>query len=315
MRRLIFTALFAVAAPSFAIADSAAAVTPIPFDKFSQLAEKRDVTIDEKTKASILALGGETASKEVAHVAKLLRDGAEAISLKELAPVLSGDGVQPIASTMRRHDDPIVRFYANLVLASSGDTESSNVIHGIIHDESLALTDMQMIRTWCDGVGIRAADDDAKKILEHLTAASRKEPKLKKGDIAPDFSVNTTDGITLSSAKLRGKVIVLHFWATSCGPCLGQMPSHIAALAKHDKKEVEIVFVSLDDDEKEFQSTVEKYKMPFNNVRDARGWGGDLTRAFGVNYMPFDVIIDGHGKIASNTIDDITELLSKLPAR
>ncbi|MEI7594086.1 MAG: TlpA disulfide reductase family protein [Actinomycetes bacterium] len=315
MLRLIFAAMFAVASPTFASADSAADVAPFPFDKFTQLAENRVVPIDEKTKTSILAIDGDTASKEVAHVAKLLRDGAEAVSLKELAPVLASDGVQAIASTMRRHDDPVVRFFASLVLASSGDSESANLIHGIIHDESLTLTDKQMIRTWCDGVGIRAADDDAKKILEHLTTASRKEPKLKKGDTAPDFTVTTTAGIAITSAKLRGKVVVLHFWATSCGPCLGQMPSHIAALAKHDNREVEVVFVSLDDDEKEFESTVEKFKMPFNNVRDARGWGGDLTRAFGVNFMPFDVIIDGEGRIASNSINDIPEVLSNLPAR
>ena len=93
------------------------------------------------------------------------------------------------------------------------------------------------------------------------------------------------------------------------------MPAHIAVLAKHDQKEVEVVFVSLDDDAKKFESTVEKFKMPFKNVRDERGWGGELTRAFGVNFMPFDVVIDAEGKIASKSIDDIAEMLASSPAR
>lgn len=162
---------------------------------------------------------------------------------------------------------------------------------------------------------IRAGDDSEKKILEHLIAASGKEPKFKKGDTAPDFAITTTTGRAISLTHLRGQIVVLHFWATSCGPCLGQMPAHIAVLAKHDQKEVEVVFVSLDDDAKKFESTVEKFKMPFKNVRDERGWGGELTRAFGVNFMPFDVVIDAEGKIASKSIDDIAEMLASSPAR
>jgi len=287
----------------------------MPLDKFTQLAEKRIVTINEATKNAILAIDVDTASKEVAYVAKLLRDGAEAVSLAEIAPVLAGDGVQAIASKMASHDDPVIRFYANLVLACSGDFDSAIAIHRLIHDESLELTDKQMIRTWCDGVGIRVADDSAKKILEHLIAASRKEPKCKKGDTSPEFAITTATGRAISLINLRGKIVVLHFWATSCGPCLGQMPTHIAVLAKHEQKDVDVVFVSLDDDAKKFESTVERFKMPFNNVRDERGWGGELTRAFGVNSLPFDVVIDAEVKIASNSIDDITEMLANPTAR
>jgi len=314
MLRLLFAVVFASAAPTLAIADSAANVAPIPLARFTQLSEKRAVTIDEPTKRAILAIG-DSASREVAHVAKLLRDGAAAVSLKEVVPVLAGDGVQAIASALARHDDPVIRFFAHLVMVGSGDSDSAAAIYGLIHDESLAFTDKQMIRTWCDGVGIRAADDNAKSILEHMMAAASKEPKLKRGNTAPDFSCETVTGRAIASRDLRGKIVVLHFWATSCAPCLGQMPAHIAALAKHDKDDVEVVFISLDDDAMKFESTVQRFKIPFSNVRDERGWGGNLARAFSVSQIPFDVIIDADGRIASNSINDIEKMLTDSPVR
>ena len=315
MLRLTYLVLFALVAPTIAIADSAASVSPLPFDKFSELAEKRIVKIGEETKAAILAMDGDTSSKEFAHIAKLLRNGTDAVTLKEFGPVLEGDGGQVIASTMTSHDDSVIRFYSNLVLASSGNSDSAAALHKLIHDEFLELTDKQMIKTWCEGVGIRAANDDSEKILEHLVTMASEQTRFKKGDAAPDFEVTTTSGRTISLSKLRGKVVVLHFWATSCSPCLGQMPSHISALEKYDQKKVEGLFVSLDADEKKFESTVEKFKIPFSNVCDKMGWGGELVRAYGVNRLPFDVIIDADGKIASNSISDIAEMLAKSPIR
>lgn len=311
MLRLIFWVLFALAAPTIAIADSAASVSPLPFDKFSEIAEKRIVKIGEETKAAILAIDGDSSSKEFAHVAKLLREGTNAVTLKEFAPALAGDGGQAIASTMTSHDDSVIRFYSNLVLASSGNSDSADALHKLIHDESLEMTDKQMIRTWCDGVGIRVADDDSQKILEHLVTMVGKQTKFKKGDTAPDFEVTTTSGRTISLSNLRGKVVVLHFWSTSCRPCLAQMPSQISALEKYDQKEVEVLFVSLDTDEEKFKSTVEKIKIPFSSACDKMGWGGELGRAYGVNKVPFDVIIDADGKIASNSISAIAEMLAK----
>jgi len=70
-----------------------------------------------------------------------------------------------------------------------------------------------------------------------------------------------------------------------------------------------VVFVSLDDDKEKFIEAVKQFKIPFKNARDERGWGGELARQFGVNSLPFDVIIDGEEKIASYFIEDISQLL------
>jgi hypothetical protein len=89
---------------------------------------------------------------------------------------------------------------------------------------------------------------------------------------------------------------------------MGQMPEYIKSLSKLDQSQAEILFVNLDDDQEKFLEAVNKFQMPFTNLRDERGWGGDLARAFGVRSMPFDVIIDPDGKIVSNQIEDLKHL-------
>lgn len=78
-------------------------------------------------------------------------------------------------------------------------------------------------------------------------------------------------------------------------------------LSKLSQDEAVVVFVSLDEDEKRFEASVEKYGMPFHNVCDKSGWGGPLARSFGVKQLPFDIVIDSNGKVLSNSIMELSD--------
>jgi peroxiredoxin len=297
---------------SFAVADSAATVEPLPLEDFKRIAGQRSVTIAPSTRTVILnfAEGIDPIPPQIAAVADKLRADATAISLEALMPLLDPERGQAISEKMANHDDPLVQFVANIVLTGSGNSETAKTVHALIHDESLAQMDKRLIRTWCDGVGIRAANDDAAAIFGHLSTLFSKAPKFKKGDVAPAFKAETTEGHELSSSQLKGKVIVLHFWSTWCRPCMAKMPSHIESLKGYDSKAVEIVYVSLDEDKDAFEAAVSKHGIPFTNVREGSGWGGNLVRAFGVNSVPFDIVIGRDGKVFSNSIDDLDAVVA-----
>ncbi len=293
-------------------AGSAASGDALPVDEFKKILDKRDVPIDKSTRIAVREFADnlDPVPPEVATMVEQLSDQPNTTSFRILIPVLAHESSQAVCSTMTRHRDPLVRFISNSALAGSGDSQAAKTVHTLIHDESISLLDQRLIRTWCDGVGIRESTDDAAKILAHLSAAMSSEPKFRKGDVAPDIDATTVSRRRIVSGELKGKLIVLHFWSTWCGPCISQMPSHISALSKYDAGEVEISFVHLDHNKELFRSTVQEYRIPFNNVRESGGWGGELVRVFGVNSLPFDVVIGRGGKVFSNSISDIGAALS-----
>lgn len=296
---------------SVAFADSAATVEPLKFDEFKRIAGERSVTIDPATKTVILdsAKGMAQVPPKIAAVIEKLRTNVTAISLEALMPLLDPERGQAVSEKMACNDDPLVRFVANVILTGSGNSEAAKVVYALIHEETFTQIDKRLIRTWCDGIGIRAASDDATAIFGHLSTAMGNKPKFKKGDRIPAFVAETTKGQELSSHQLKGKVIVLHFWSTWCGRCMAEMPSHIKSLSKYDSKEVEIVYVSLDEDKEAFDAAAAKHAIPFTSVREAAGWGGNLARTFGVNFLPLDIVIGRDGTVFSNSIDDVDAAL------
>lgn len=287
-------------------------VPPLTTEEMLKVLKERKLSVSPEAKKAILDYMEkmESVPEEIKKTVQGLRNGAETMTLQDLAPLLQDKNAQSISTILAEHQDPVVRFAATLFMASNGDAKATQALHKLIHDKSVPKTDRQVIGCWCNGVGIRATDSPA-DITEHFANVTRTEPKFKKGDAAPEFELETVSGVKIASKDLRGKVIVLHFWATSCGPCMSSMEMHIKSLSRHDSREVEIVFVSLDDEKDKFIEAVKKYKMPFKNVRDERGWGGELCRQFGVHQLPFDVVIDAEGKIASNSIDEVDILLTR----
>ena len=143
------------------------------------------------------------------------------------------------------------------------------------------------------------------KIENHWYVANKSKVRgTTSGSLAPHFIVETTDGRQIDSEKLRGKIIVLHFWATWCGPCVRQMPDHIDFLAEYDEKDVEVIFVCMNGDEDGIAESIVEYSIPYSTVLGPDGWSG-----YGVDLLPMDVVIDHEGIIASNSIKDIPRLL------
>lgn len=285
-------------------AETAADAQPLPGSEFMELLAKRQVElIPAQTETLRRFLSDTKRGDELAEKLK----GEASISLVTILPhIVNKDGCQPVLASLKEHPDVFLRFVANCGLAGSGDSDASEVIYMMLHDQRLKALDQRLLKTWAIGAGINPAKDDSKSILQHLTNLMGKAQKLKTGDECPNFAATTQSGVELNFKTLKGKIIVLHFWSSSCAPCLAQMPRHIETLSKISEDEAVVVFVSLDEDEKRFEASVEKYGMPFHNVCDKSGWGGPLARSFGVKQLPFDIVIGANGKVLSNSITELS---------
>jgi peroxiredoxin len=122
-------------------------------------------------------------------------------------------------------------------------------------------------------------------------------PKLAGESLAIDFKVKTYAGEELSLSNLKGKVVLLDFWATWCGPCIVEMPAVKATWQKYQNDNFVIVGVSLDRNKKAFETYIKKEGISWVQYFDGAGWDNKIARLYNVHSIPQTVLIDHQGVI------------------
>ena len=125
-----------------------------------------------------------------------------------------------------------------------------------------------------------------------------KNSKYGQGDEAPDIVMNDPNGQERKLSDLRGKVVLLDFWASWCGPCRRENPSVVRAYEKYKDQGFEVFSVSLDSDASRWKKAIEQDQLSWpNHVSDLAGWRNAASREYGISSIPHTMLIDRDGKI------------------
>jgi thiol-disulfide isomerase/thioredoxin len=146
---------------------------------------------------------------------------------------------------------------------------------------------------------MRPADDpDRQRALRYIT-----QPELARARMAPAFAITTTDGQRISMDDLAGKVVLLDFWATWCGPCREALPHMREIAQKFQGQPLVVLSVSLDSDEGKWKDFIVKNEMTWLQYRDG-GFTGPIAKMFGVEAIPHTFTIDADGVLQDEHIGD-----------
>lgn len=121
--------------------------------------------------------------------------------------------------------------------------------------------------------------------------------QMRPGQTAADLSLPDLNGKLVSISELRGKVVLIDFWASWCGPCRHNNPRLVKLYNKYHEKGLEIYGISLDEDMTDWKKAVHHDKLSWIQVIDDKGWNASSINTYGVDFIPSSFLVDRQGII------------------
>lgn len=141
--------------------------------------------------------------------------------------------------------------------------------------------------------------------------------KIEIGKKAPEIVMSQADGSPFSLSSLKGKLVLVDFWATWCAPCVGEQPELKKLYDTYSDQvkanKFEILGVSLDKNKESWQKAIDRFSINWIQISDLKFWKSPVAKAYEIDELPFNVIIDGEGTIIAKNLHEkeLEEFLKK----
>lgn len=151
--------------------------------------------------------------------------------------------------------------------------------------------------------------------IKSFHANIQTQKKLADGSPAPEITMNTPDDKPLSLSSLKGKYVLIDFWASWCGPCRAENPNVVKAYAKYKSKGFEVFSVSLDKDKEKWIAAIQKDGLVWpSHVCDFKYWQSPVVQLYNFTGIPYNMLLDKNGNIVARNLrgEDLEKKLAEV---
>lgn len=150
-------------------------------------------------------------------------------------------------------------------------------------------------------------------LLSLIISLSTVTAQMKKGDSLPNFELKNSEGVLINLASLKGKTVLVDFWASWCAPCRVANKKLAPLYNQYKNNNFEIVGISLDTDKTKWRNAIQKDKLAYQQLIDPKGFDAKSAVLFGVDELPNSYLFDTSGiLVAINpTVEEIIIQIKK----
>jgi len=271
----------------------------------SALALQKDFPERAEVYQVLLAVLSRSEGDSAQTLAKAITDGPAPEELKNQVKVTLR--VAPMVKLLPGMPETFPQLETGLKALRKDFPESPDVYQLMLEVMSAAPADKAktMGKEILDSPAPDQLKEQAKTVLKQLDAVGK----------PIDVHFTAVDGREVDVAKLKGKVVLVDFWATWCGPCMGELPHVKAAYEKLHPQGFEIVGISFDQDKDALEKTLKQKEMTWPQYFDGAGWANKYGKQFGINSIPAMWLVDKQGNLRDvNAREGLEARVTKLLA-